>query len=336
MKKFLLSISILAIIANNANAQLSVYSNGYVGVATSSSTTPVSTFSVKGGKTGYDASVLGTLRGIYGESNGQYLNWSYGVYGISNCHTASFQNGVSGIALISSPQSSSRTYGVMGLAGNATNGWNYGVFGQLNGTNNGAGVYGTATNGENGTSVDGRYAGYFNGPTKVNGNLTVTGSISGVLLNQVSNTTIVSNNSNEYERASLTDKLSKLSTTCYFTKESEREKLIENASDTMAVVTPVNKIQALSAERIHYGLDVDQLKDAFPELVYEQEDGTVSVNYMEIIPILVQAINNLTTEVKILRKEGAYSASDGSGSRTTAIMMSTDGKVIGTKRVVSK
>lgn len=336
MKKYLFVISVLAFNALNAKAQLSVYSNGYVGVGTSSSTTPVSTFSVKGGKAGYEASVIGSKRGVFGESNGQYLNWSYGVYGISNCSSASFQNGVSGIAVISSPQSSCRTYGVMGLAGNATSGWNYGVFGQLNGTNNGAGVYGTATNGENGTSVDGRYAGYFNGATKVNGNLTVTGSISGVLLNQVSNS-ISSNLSYESERGFAMDRLSRLSATCYYAETTERQAdLAQNSSDTISIDTPINEIQVLSSDRLHYGLNIEQLKEVFPELIYEQKDGTIGVNYLELIPILVQAINNLSTEVKVLKAGGSYPYSESSASSSTAVILSTDGKIIGTKRAISK
>lgn len=41
---------------------------------------------------------------------------------------------------------------------------------------------------------------------------------------------------------------------------------------------------------------------------YEQENGTIGINHMEMIPILIQAINNLNA----------------------------DGKVIGTKRVITK
>lgn len=332
MKKIVLIISTLVFAANNANAQLSVYSNGYVGIATSSASTPESTFSVRGSMTGYDASVKGTRRGIYGESNGQYLNWSYGVYGKSLCTSASFQNGVAGIAEIKTPQSSGRTYGVIGIAGNATNGWNYGIYGQLNGTNNGAGVYGTATASENGSCVDGRYAGYFNGATKVKGNLTVTGSINGIVLSQASSKG-VSTISEEYERASIVDKLSKLSTTCYYTGTStEKANIVEYTSDsvyTSVSVEATDEIEALSSERMHYGLDVEQLKESFPELVYEQENGTIGVNYMEMIPILVQAINNLKTEIKVLKAERPT-------SNTTTVILGTDGKVIGTKRTISQ
>lgn len=213
MKK-ILSFVTVALFAYNVNAQLSVYSNGNVGIATGSTTTPVSTLSVGRGVSGYEAAISGNKRGVFVESNGYYLGWSYGIYGKSNCSSASFQNGVFGSAIIQSPQSSGRAFGVLGTAGNATSGWNFAIYGQLEGTNNGAGVYGTATAGENGSQVDGRYAGYFNGATKVNGNLTVTGSINGVLLNQANNSGMsVASLTSEYEKTSISDKLATLSPT---------------------------------------------------------------------------------------------------------------------------
>lgn len=336
MKK-ILSLFAVVSFAYSVNAQLSVYSNGHVGVATESTTIPVSTFAIGRGVDGFETAISGNQRGIFIESIGRYLNWSYGVYGKSICTSASFQVGVLGHVPITTPQSSGRTFGVQGIAGNATSGWNYGVFGQLDGTNNGAGVYGTATTGENGSYVDGRYAGYFNGATKVNGNLTVTGSINGVLLSQVNSSGIAAASlASEYEKTSISDKLATLSSTCYYIDTpTELASKMKSVSDTATVATSMNRTQMFVAERMHYGLDVDQLKESFPELVYEQEDGTVGINYMEMIPILVQAINSLRTEIKVLKANGAYSNAE-SSSNTTILNLSTDGRVIGTKRVISK
>lgn len=320
--------------ACSAMAQLSVYAEGQVGVGTVSSEAPASAFSVNGGMDGFGASVKGPERGVYGVSNGQYLGWSYGVYGESGCKSAAFQNGVLGIAVSKYPLMKYRTYGVMGIAGNATDGWNYGVFGQLNGTANGAGVYGTSTKGENGSKVDGRYAGYFNGDTKVNGNLTVTGSINGVWLNTVSSNA-VSAQSDELESRSVAEKVAKLSAVSYY-----EEVVIANrnvavvSSDTASAATTVAKVQRLGEDRLHYGLNIDQLKDVFPDLVYEQEDGSVGVNYIEMIPILVDAVNRLSAEVKALKVGAAYA--DGAVSTSTTVSLSADGKVIGTKRATTK
>ena len=335
MKKHFFIIMVFAVIAHSAKAQLSVYSNGKVGIATSSSTTPVSTFSVKGDKPGYEAAVIGSSRGLYALSQDQYLGWSYGVYGKipASFGDSDFQCGVMGDAVIASPFHQSRTYGVIGHAGNATNGWNYGVLGELDGTNYGAGIYGTATHAENGTYVDGRYAGYFNGTTKVNGDFIVTGYMGGILLNQISNATNISNLSNAYDKSSITDKFSRLSAIQYFTEPSNgNAKRMEESSDTVSRSVPIEEIQTLSASRVHYGLDVDKLKEAFPELVYEKEDGTTGVNYVEMIPILVQVINNLSDEIKVLKSGGTSPYSERSSSGTSAVILSSDGQVIGTKR----
>ena len=256
------------------------------------------------------------------------------MYGESNCKNAAFQNGVLGIAFIGKPQEKGRTYGVMGIASNATDGWNYGVFGQLNGTANGAGVYGTSTKGENGSCVDGRYAGYFNGDTKVNGDLTVTGAIKGALLHAVPSNA-ASTQAVDFGGNSAVDKLAGLSTVGYYedaAKDSRDAAVL--SSDTAIAVTPVAATQSLGEDRLHYGLNIEQLKDAFPELVYEQADGTVGVNYMEMIPILVEAINRLSAEVRVLKAGGTYA--DGTGANSTTVKLSADGKMIGTKRTITK
>ncbi len=334
MKRKMFLLLALASFAGSAKAQLSVYADGQVGVGTASAEAPVSPFAVNGGMKGYGASVKGAERGVYGVSNGQYLNWSYGVYGESGCKDADFQNGVMGIAVSRYPLQKYRTYGVMGIAGNATSGWNYGVFGQLNGTANGAGVYGTNTSDENGSRVDGRYAGYFNGDTKVNGNLSVTGSIKGVWLNTVSNNA-VSAQSGDFGGGSVAEKLANLSAVSYYEETTKgNNELATYSSDTASTVSPVAKAQSLGDERMHYGLNVEQLKDAFPDLVYEQADGTVGVNYMELIPILVEAVNRLSAEVRVLKASVAHS--DGTGTSPTAVKLSADGKVIGTKRAITK
>ena len=56
--------------------------------------------------------------------------------------------------------------------------------------------------------------------------------------------------------------------------------------------------QVLSKQ--HYGLNAEQLAESFPDLVYENEDGSKSINYVEMVPILVQAINELTAKVAVL------------------------------------
>ena len=52
--------------------------------------------------------------------------------------------------------------------------------------------------------------------------------------------------------------------------------------------------------KTHYALDADRLEEAFPDLVYERKDGSKAINYMEMIPLLVQSINELNAEIEVL------------------------------------
>lgn len=328
MKKLFFTIVALSLAANNVNAQLTVYSNGNVGVATSESTTPVSTFAVGEAWTGYGATVSKTQRGICGISNGQYLNWAYGVFGQSKTPAAPFQCGVSGIAYNSQSQDTGRTYGVKGLAGNATDGWNYGVFGQLNGTQDGAGVYGTATSGDNGTCVDGRYAGYFNGATKVIGNLTVTGSISGVILSPSASSTssLVQASALREESPSPSDRLLTLNSTTYYLPVHQARNIASALSpDTASYVCTPSILETQIAERVHYGIEENQMEEAFPELVYRNEDGTTGINYIELIPVLVQTINELNARLQAL--EGGAIRKSPSSSRVESSSDESEGQL---------
>ncbi len=118
--------------------------------------------------------------GVYGKINltSSATNKHHGVYGVAST-TASvhhgYHYGVYGHAAQSIADNSGRTYGVYGRAGNGTDGWNYGTYGSLDGTKNGAGIFGTL--GTNEFSLNDQYAGYFNGKTHVKGELGVTGSI---------------------------------------------------------------------------------------------------------------------------------------------------------------
>ena len=66
-----------------------------------------------------------------------------------------------------------------------------------------------------------------------------------------------------------------------------------------------------------YGLAADQLKAVYPELVYEDEYGNVSINYIEMVPLLVQAVNELKSE--LAQVKGEKEAAAKSRSDATAI-----------------
>ena len=66
-------------------------------------------------------------------------------------------------------------------------------------------------------------------------------------------------------------------------------------------------------------MPIEQLEQLFPDLVYELEDGTKAVNYMEMIPLLVGVVNELRTEINVLKGNNSEtkSRSDAASITTT-------------------
>lgn len=181
-----------------------------------------------------------------------------------------------------------------------TSGWNYGVFGRIMGAHNGASIYGTTDTSENGTYIDGRYAGYFNGNTKVVGNITVTGSINGLVLGQSANA-ITETRSLNSDAGYISDKLSKLNAISYYKIEPKAAKAIINYGDTAITSSKPTLIESQDLAKQHFALSAESLEEIYPDLVYTNDDGSKSINYVEMIPLLVQSINELKAEIKELK-----------------------------------
>lgn len=62
----------------------------------------------------------------------------------------------------------------------------------------------------------------------------------------------------------------------------------------------VNTIETQNRSKRHFGLSAEMLENTYPELVYEMPDGTKRINYIEIIPLLVQSINELSSQIEAL------------------------------------
>lgn len=221
--------------------------------------------------------------------------------------------GLKGQTYSTTATSSGRAFGVHGEAGNTTNGYNYGVFGSLAGTQNGAGVYGT-TQSDYGVDTGGRYAGYFNGDVKVTGSLyasvlTSTAASANIATGQVA---LAENNATS---ENVSDKLAQLSavqynldmptalastSTTFATRVNSDTLSITTMGDTVEVAYPSDiELQALSKN--HYGLMAAQLQQIYPDLVYENQQGDLCINYIEMIPLLVESIKELKAEIATLQ-----------------------------------
>ena len=97
---------------------------------------------------------------------------------------------------------------------------------------------------------------------------------------------------------------------------------IEGLSSSLAALNPVSfkyngasadaaqakKASAESAqtdERTRYGFIAQEVKEIFPDLVVEDGDGYLSIDYIGFIPMLVSAVKDLRAEVEELRNPAA-------------------------------
>ncbi|MCD7971239.1 MAG: tail fiber domain-containing protein [Candidatus Azobacteroides sp.] len=180
----------------------------------------------------------------------------------------------------------SYAYGVMGVAGNCMYG-NYGVYGVLQGTASGAGVIGTIDNVQS-LRFDGIYAGYFYG------NVRVTGTINGV--NVISSDIRYKKNVEEINARKALTNILKMNPVEYDLKEEAIE--LTRSEDTLSEVS--ENIQSVIYRKKHFGLIAQELQELYPDLVYEQDNGYLAINYTGLIPVLIQSIKELNEKVEQL------------------------------------
>ena len=268
------------------SAQLKVSSSGNVGIGLSQNAQSKLAVGAQGNSSSLSyfqsEGTTMTLRNLGTSSTSQ---WGTGLKIEGTITSSTGDVGVESIVTSTYP-TSGHSLGVLGMAGNGSGGYNYGVVGSLYGSNNGAGIVGAVTNNPKSIVIDGRYAGYFHGHIHVLGNIICDGSVNGVLLNNY-----VSQDIQEREASNVLEKLSGLNVTTYNYDNSELQK-IRNAGDDKED-SPYGVITHQKLERKHHAIIGEQLEEMFPELVYTNEDGTKYVNYTEMIPLLVQSINEL-------------------------------------------
>ena len=322
MKKylcFLLTISI----CTATNAQLKVVSNGNILIG-DTAYTPNSKLAVNyPGDGNFAVSLKGTTHGLrsYRSDLTTSHGWGCGIDGCADIRNTEYAVGVKAIAKNygSVPVTTGRAYGIFSQVQDGQNGYNYAVFANLMGDRNGAAVYGSSVNGDAGFDLGNRYAGYFVGNTKVLGTLEATSTNFNLMVSPANPNNaeggIVLGETRNDDGQEISDKLSALSVIAY-RKSGQRgttkttvlntENLDDASSSTKTVEQeveiPKSKLELQCLERCHYGIDVEQLQDNFPELVYDMEDGTKGINYMEMIPLLLQSINELKAEIASLKK----------------------------------
>lgn len=201
--------------------------------------------------------------------------------------------------------------GVMGIAGGASEGDNFGVFGTIVGEREGAAVIGTINSLI--PMISGSYAGYFDGPLCTTGDvefqsdllvyddLEVWGNISGDLLGYASSMRSSEQESqpNGVASSSVATQFAGMQAVPYFSTPSAKISKAVSAQGGLQESAGKKK-----ESRVRYALSAEELSMIYPDLVYDNEDGTKSINYVGLIPLLVQSIGELSAKLTALEGGG--------------------------------
>ena len=295
-------------------SQLRVYPNGNVALGTIG-VNPLSRLTIGGnGNSAYNLYIDDSNNGMFCRTVGGNKTWRYGANMSSIVgNDKTFFVGVSGNAVSSdgADYNNGRAFGVIGTAGNATSGWNYGVFGRLTGEQNGAAVYGSTGVNDNGRCLKNRYAGYFNGKVSVRGDLTVRGYIDGLLLSpsldefdvlSVVPTNLLESNGVDADNKSVSETLSSLNAVVGTKNIPDIGGILPR--DTTLLTQMQNDGTSMELQynrKKHYALLVEEIEEVYPDLVYTIDDGEKVINYVEMIPLLVESIKELKAQITELQ-----------------------------------
>ena len=234
----------------------------------------------------------------------------------SEVHGNYTQSGIWSTLINKSSTSYGRSYGVYGYASGT---WPYssslhqayGVVG-CHYEEYGAGVYASCR--WEYPTVDGCYAGYFNG------NVKVMGTINGTLISDSDERLKENVQEMSTEKSTVLDNVEKLTPVSYNYKETEtmrigkeksKEELKKMVSEgklpkELLETSETREKKDQVMEKTHFGLMAQDLQKIYPNLVYENDNGTLSINYTELIPVLIQGVKELNAKVEqqntIIRK----------------------------------
>ena len=228
--------------------------------------------------------------------------------------------GVFGEAKLSNDSQWWTSAGLWGVGGGAYTGYNFGTVGTLHTNVGGAGVFGA--NQDNAVmGLSGNYAGYFYGPVYVVGQVYST-----VGFNSPSDMRLKRNilplTDKERNTGSTLDNLLGLEVLEYNLRTPQQES-IAALPDSLK---PTGKDP--NPDIRHYGVSAQELQKIYPDLVSEGEDGYLSVNYVEMVPLLLRSIQQLSAKVQELEGE------DGGPVRKAAPAVTAIAKTTATQAVL--
>lgn len=286
MKKVIFLI-LLATTSLVASAQLKVDAGGKVVISSNNDTT-------------YSKLLVGN-----NDYGGAFIN-NVGISSSTAVMDGKNNIGIIGGISADSNMTNERNYGTLGVVSpiNNTHGRNYGLCGMIGFDGNhygGAGLY--ATNYTYflyyPTNIQGDYAGYFAGSVNISGNFTTPNVF--IPTDRRLGENVVSLN----ERGKGTNTLNNLLSMNVIEYNMKSRIIDELPDDIGENITEIerdaykqlkNDEMKMSSRR-HFGIDAEELQKIYPDLVMEGQDGYLSVNYVELVPILIRSIQVLKQEL---------------------------------------
>ena len=240
------------------------------------------------------------------------------VYGLDveqNVLAGRYNTAIRAYAVSPSNITSCRAYGIHATAGNATSGYNYGVFANLAGCQDGAALYATADD-EMSQLVSGRYAGYFTGAVHVTNRMTIGNApaSSNYILDVKGDARVdglFTNSDSRYKTnvknlGSALEKIAQLRPVTYNFKPEDLSAYYALVPDSVKISnekelrTYFGLGEKRDTNRKHIGFIAQEVQTLFPELVHKDKEGMLSVNYVELIPVLAGAVQE---QQQIIQKQ---------------------------------
>lgn len=212
-------------------------------------------------------------------------------------------------ALAAAETFGSQAYGVYAVAGNAAN--NYGVYAGLKGCGNGAALFATS-DATLGHVVSGKFAGYFQGPVYassmgiggINSSYSLYVAGSARIGGQVFNLSDERHKSNIKKLGGALDIVGKLRPVTYNLKQEDVSRYRALVPDSVklenegALRSYLGLGKARNVRKKHVGFVAQELQKVFPELVHSDTEGTLSVDYISLVPILAGAIQEQSKTIQ--------------------------------------
>ena len=282
MKKQILILAML-FVALLANAQLRVDSAGRVGIMSST--------------------INNNTRLTVGN-----VSPSYASVGIASSPDVMNKTNIGVMGAVDSitTYTNETNYGVLGIAGLKQNhGRSYGVSGMIGPLGQhcgGTGVYGTNSTYYYSypTNIQGEYAGYFVGPVNVTNILTAP-SMFTTSDSRLSDNLVSLGERDNSGKATLENVLNmnvvEYNMKSSLSKEIPKDIAPEKTEKVRKSFEFLKKEDKEMTSRRHFGVDAEELQKLYPDLVLEGQDGYLSVNYSELVPLLIRSIQALKQEL---------------------------------------